>query len=53
MPAASVPQGTHRHADLDEVLDRIDQPFLDSIAMMTNTFEVGARTAADWETGNP
>ncbi|GAS98585.1 pyrophosphatase [Mycolicibacterium canariasense] len=36
----------HNHL---EGIDRIDQPFLDSIAMMTNTFEVGARTAADWE----
>jgi NTP pyrophosphatase (non-canonical NTP hydrolase) len=37
-----------QHDHLDGI-DRIDQPFLDSIAMMTNTFEVGARTAADWE----
>lgn len=33
-----------------EGIDRIDQSLLASIGLMTSTFEVGARTAADWET---
>ncbi|WP_237570829.1 nucleoside triphosphate pyrophosphohydrolase family protein [Mycolicibacterium lacusdiani] len=30
-------------------IERLDQALLDVIAMMTSKFEVGARTAADWE----
>jgi hypothetical protein len=37
-----------QHDNLNGI-HRIDQAFLDAIAMMTNTFEVGARTPADCE----
>ncbi|MFI6997157.1 nucleoside triphosphate pyrophosphohydrolase family protein [Nocardia sp. NPDC050175] len=37
---------SHNHLD---GITRLEQTFLDSIALMTSTLEVGVRSAADWE----